>query len=204
MASSSGKLGWTDRRFVTKAAEDGQDELQLAQLASQKATNPDVKSYAEQLVQQHQQVNSELMSIANQRNVKIDKEESNSRAYKRLNKASSQDFDREFVDHMIDEHEKDIKLFQKAASDAKDPQVRDFASRHVADLQQHLQMAQRLQQSVAATGEETGRSGQSYRGSSSSTSSTSSTESTTSTGTGSSSSGYGSGGSSSSVPSTSR
>ncbi len=192
-STSSGKLSWTDRRFVTKAAEDGQDEVQLAQLASQKASNPDVRNYAQQLVEQHQQVNSELMSIANQRNLKLDKDESNSRAYKRLNKASPQDFDREFVAHMIDEHEKDIKLFQKAASDAKDSQVREFASKHVADLQQHLQMAQHLQQSVIPTGEDsTSRSGQSYRGtsagSSSSTSSISSTGST-SYGSGSSSSG---------------
>lgn len=182
---TSQKLSWGDRRFVTKAAEDGQEEIQLAQLAAQKAQNPDVKNYAQQLVQGHSQVNQELMSIANQRNVKVEREDSNTRTYRRLNNASAQEFDREFIEHMVDMHEKDVKSFEKAASDAKDPQVRQFASRHVSALRQHLQQAQQLQRSVVPTGDEE-NSGQSWRSQSSSQTTPSSqysTPSSSSTGT---------------------
>lgn len=146
------KLSWSDKRFVTKAAEDGQAEVQLAQLAAQRAQNPEVRSFAQRLVTDHTQVNSELMSIASSKQVNLDKEDNKDRAYRRLSKENGADFDREFVEHMIDQHEKDIKAFDKAAQDAKDQEIRSFASKHVGHLREHLQQAQTLRQSVMPTG----------------------------------------------------
>lgn len=151
-ATSSAKLSWGDRRFVTKAAEGGQSEVQAAQLAAQRATNPDVKTFAQKLVDTHTKVNSELMGLAQQKNVKLDADDNKDRAYNRLNKKAGSEFDQEFVEHMIDEHEKDIKMFEKAASDAKDAEVRAFASKHVSHLRAHLEQAQNLRQSVMPTG----------------------------------------------------
>ena len=150
--TSSAKLSWGDRRFVTKAADGGQTEVQAAQLAAQRATNPDVKNFAQKLVDDHTKVNSELMTLAKQKNVKLDTDDHKDRAYNRLNKKSGAEFDQEFVENMIDEHEKDIKMFEKAASDAKDAEVRSFASKHVSHLREHLQQAQNLRQSVMPTG----------------------------------------------------
>ena len=155
------KLSWGDRRFVTKAADGGQAEVQLAELAAQRAMNPEVKSFAQKLVDDHTKVNSELMSLASQKNVKVDVDDDKDRAYNRLNKKSGSEFDQEFVEHMIDEHEKDVKMFEKAASDAKDPEVRAFASKHVTDLREHLQQAQSLRQSVMPTGRTDSSSGRS-------------------------------------------
>lgn len=151
-STSNKKLSWGDRRFVTRAADDGQAEVQLAQLAAQKASNPDVRNYAQQLVDQHTQVNSELMDIASSRNLKIDQDQGHDRAYRRLSKTSGDEFDREFVDHMIDEHEKDIRMFEKASRDAKDPEVKQFASKTLASLRQDLTQAQQLQRSIVPTG----------------------------------------------------
>ena len=149
---SRDKLSWGDRRFVTKAADGGQAEVQLAQLAAQRATNAEVKSFAQKLVDDHSKVNSELMSLASQKNVKLDTDDDKDRAYKRLSKKSGSEFDQEFVEHMIDEHEKDIKMFEKASNDAKDTEIRSFASKHVGHLREHLQQAQSLRQSVMPTG----------------------------------------------------
>jgi putative membrane protein len=164
-SSSSNKLSWTDRRFVTKAADDGQAEVQVAQLAADKASNPDVKQFAQQMVQDHTQANQQLMSLASSKNVKLDKDDGKDRTYKRLSKASGNDFDREFVEHMVDEHEKDVKLYEKASQNAKDPEVRQFASSTLEHLRHHLQLAQQLQQTVASAN---GSSNSSWRTSSSS------------------------------------
>lgn len=171
-SGSSDKLSWSDKRFVTKAADDGQDEVALARLATEKASNPDVRNFAQQLVQDHTQVNSELMSIASSKNVKLDKDDSTKdRAYRRLSKASGQDFDREFVEHMVDEHEKDIKMFEKEANNAKDQELKEFASKHVDHLRQHLAQAQQLQQSIVPTGRSDRESWKSQSSSGSSSSS---------------------------------
>jgi putative membrane protein len=97
-------------------------------------------------------VNSELHSLANTKSVDLDLDNDKDRAYKRLSAKSGADFDREFIDHMIDEHEDDIKMFEKASVDAKDLDVRNFASKHLADLRQHLQKAHALQSSTMPTG----------------------------------------------------
>jgi len=169
---------------VSKAADEGNAEHQLAELAAQRATSPEVKSYAQKLVQDHSKVNSELKSLASQKNVKIDMDDDKDRAYKRLNKQSGTEFDQEFVEHMIDAHEKDIKMFEKAASDAKDSEVRAFASKHVASLRQHLQEAQNLRQTLMPTGRIDSTSGRSTSGSTTGSGlGTSSTDSSSTSGT---------------------
>lgn len=180
-------------------------EIDVAKLASEKATNSEVKSFAQKLVDEHEQVASELESIASQKNVKLDKDNDHDRTYKRLSKKSGNDFDQEFVEHMIDEHEKDIKMFEKAASDAKDPDVRAFASKTVDHLREHLQMAQNLRQTLMPTGRSssaTSSSTGSYDTGTSATSPSSSSSSST-TPSSSSSSDYSKSTSSDSTPSSS-
>ena len=177
---------------MNKAADNGESEVHAAQLAAQRATHPEVKNFAQKLVDDHTKVNSELTSLASQKNVKIDMDDDKDRAYKRLNKKSGSEFDQEFVEHMIDEHEKDIKMFEKAASDAKDSEVRAFASKHLGDLREHLQMAQSLRYTVMPTGRDDSSSGRSTSSSTGSSSSGTTGSSTTGSGT------SGTGGSSSS------
>lgn len=152
-ATSEKKLSWGDRRFVEKAAEGGQSEVALGQLAQDKASNPDVKAFGQTLVQDHQNANSQLMQIAQQKDVKLKEDKSKEdHEYKRLAKASGDQFDREFIKHEVKDHEKDIKMFEKAAKDSKDEDVRNFASQVLPKLREHLAMAQRLERSIVPTG----------------------------------------------------
>jgi putative membrane protein len=173
-----------ERRFVTKAADHGMSELQLAQLAQQQASNPEVKSFAQQLIKDHTMVNQELMTLAGQKNVKIDNEDGGKdRTYRRLSQKSGTEFDQEFVEQMIDMHEADVKMFEKASTDAKDPALKAFAAKHVDHLRQHLQTAQGLRSTIMPTGRDssTSSSGSSTYGTGSSTSGSSSSDPTSGT-----------------------
>jgi hypothetical protein len=77
--SSKDKLSWGDRHFVTKAADGGKDEVAIAQLAANQASNSEVKSFAQKLVDDHTKVNEELTGIAQQKNVKLDNDEDHDR-----------------------------------------------------------------------------------------------------------------------------
>lgn len=68
------------------------------------------------------------------------------RQYRRLAKENGADFDRDFIARMVDDHEKDVKMFEKKASDANDPDVRAFAAKQLPTLRQHLSQAQNLAQ----------------------------------------------------------
>lgn len=204
--SSSSKLSWSDKRFLTKVAKANEDEIKLAQLGSQQASNPDVKNFAQQLVTDHQKLAQDLQTLASNKGVELKSEQKaeqgESHEYKKLAKASGTDFDRQFMDHMVSDHKKDVKEFKDRADDAKDPDVKSFAQNALPTLQHHLQMAQQLQQSVVPTGRsgkeswkyqgnatETGTTGTSATGATSNstnseTSSGAATGSTTTTGSG--------------------
>lgn len=143
----------TDRKFIQKAAESGMFEVQAAQLASAKATDPQVKSFASMLVDHHTNANNELVQLANARKVELPAAPPRAlrRDVEKLGKKSGQDFDREFVREVgVKAHEKDIKLFEKARKDVKDPQLKAFVEKTLPVLQQHLADAAKLPQSGKA------------------------------------------------------
>ena len=66
----------------------------------------------------------------------------------RLQKLSGKDFDKTYADHMVKEHQKDIKEFQDAAKNVEDPDVKKFAQDTLPTLEHHEQMAQQMESSV--------------------------------------------------------
>src|SRR3954468_19197496 len=56
--TDAGKLNWSDRHFVTKAADGGQTEVQLGQLGVERASNPDVRAFAQKLITDHTTANA--------------------------------------------------------------------------------------------------------------------------------------------------
>lgn len=140
-----------DRKFIEEAASSGMFEVQVAQLAASKATDPGVKSFAGMLVDHHRAANNELVNLANAKGVELPAAPKRAlrRDIEKLGKKKNGDeFDREFVRSVgIKAHEKDIKLFQKARKDVKDPELKAFVDKTLPVLQEHLAAAQKLPQS---------------------------------------------------------
>lgn len=138
-----------DRKFIEKAIEGGMFELQVAQLAVAKATDPQVKGFASMLVEHHSAANNELVQIAGDRKVELPATPPRGmrRDVEKLGKKNGAEFDRDFVrDVGIKAHEKDIKLFAKAGQDVKDPQLKAFIDKTLPTLRDHLAHAQKLPQ----------------------------------------------------------
>lgn len=151
-----------DRKFIEEAASSGMFEVQVSQLASSKATDSQVKSYASMLVDHHTAANNELVKIANARKVELPA--APKRALRsdmeKLGKKNGAEFDQDYVRMVgIKAHEKDIKLFQKASKGVKDPELKAFVDKTLPTLQDHLAKAQALPQSgknTAAMGNKKG------------------------------------------------
>jgi putative membrane protein len=143
------KIARGDRKFIEDAANSGMFEVQVAQLAAVKATDPQVKSYASMLVDHHTAANNELVKIANARKVELPAAPPRAmrRDVEKLGKKSGAEFDREFVREVgIEAHEKDIKRFEKARKDVKDPELKAFVEKTLPQLREHLAAAQKLPQ----------------------------------------------------------
>ena len=73
--SSSGAAADTlspdDRMFIEEAAKGGQEEVEMGQMASTKASDAKVKNFAQMMVRDHTKANNELMGIARRNNVDL-------------------------------------------------------------------------------------------------------------------------------------
>jgi putative membrane protein len=143
------KMARADRKFIENAAEAGMFEVQVGQLGAAKAADPQVKSFAGMLVDQHTAANNELVKLANAKGVELPATPSHGmrRDIDKLGKRNGADFDEHFVREVgIKSHEKTIKMFQKAGKDVKDAELKAFIDKTLPSLRDHLAMAQKLPQ----------------------------------------------------------
>src|SRR5256714_1396570 len=115
---ASDKLAPSDEEFAQKAATGGQAEVELGQLASEKASNPKVKEFAQRMVSDHGQAGQQLQQIAGNKGLELPKmlpteaqEEKD-----KLSKLSGAQFDKEYMRFMVEDHRKDAQEFQKAST----------------------------------------------------------------------------------------
>ena len=159
-SADSSMLTRADRRFVTKAAELNAEEIRLSEMAAQQATNPEVRSYAQQLVNDHTTTGTELTGIANRKGLEaIEREDYDHRAATKLGKKSGADFDKAYLEKMADAHEDVIELFDKASRNVKDPELQSFASKMLPKLREHEQHAKSLEQTVSGSNSRRSMSG---------------------------------------------
>ena len=60
--------------FVTLASQDNMTEVQLGELAMQNTRNPNVHRFAQRMINDHGKANTELVGIAQQKNLIVAKE----------------------------------------------------------------------------------------------------------------------------------
>jgi putative membrane protein len=63
---------------------------------------------------------------------------------KKFSKLTGEKFDREYAGHMVKDHEKAVALFEKQAKNGDAAELKDFASKTLPTLQEHLKMARDL------------------------------------------------------------
>jgi putative membrane protein len=133
-----------DRHFMQEAADGGLAEVELGQLAADKAGNPDVKQFGERMVKDHSQANDKLKQLAARKGVTLPASPSakNEALKNKLSKLSGDAFDKAYMADMIKDHKKDVAAFQRESSGGQDPDVKEFASQTLPTLQDHLKQAQ--------------------------------------------------------------
>lgn len=145
-SSTSKNASSSDEKFVMKAAEGGKAEVELGQLALQKASDEKVKQFAQRMVDDHTKANEQLQQVAQKENIalptQIDPEAQ--RAKERLSKLSGQEFDRAYMRFQLKDHQKDVAEFKREASSGKDPEVKNFAQSTLPTLEEHLKLAQQI------------------------------------------------------------
>lgn len=148
--SKGGQLDRGDRKFVEEAAAGGLAEVQMGQLASERAESPEVKQFGQRMVQDHGKANDQLKQLAQSKGVDLpaQTDKSHQKKIEKLQKLNGAQFDKQYMDDMVKDHKKDVKDFQKEAKKAKDADVKNFAAQTAPTLEEHLKMAEAAQKTA--------------------------------------------------------
>lgn len=140
------KVSPAARKFMDRAAQGGLAEVQLGQLAEQKASSQAVKDFGKRMVTDHTQINGRLKTLASSDGVSLPTamDAKDQALYNKLSGMSGAGFDREYMKEMVKDHKMDVADFQKEATTSRNDGVRSFASSALPTLQQHLQLAQQM------------------------------------------------------------
>jgi len=139
-----------DAQFLVDAAEINMMEVSMGQLASQKAMLQEVKDFGKKMQTDHQKSYDEVAGLASSKNITIpgSASEESMKKHQNLTEKTGYDFDRAFMDDMVDGHEKAIKKFEDAAENSEDAEIKAFATKMLPDLSAHLEAAKLLKDKV--------------------------------------------------------
>ncbi len=132
--------------FAVAAANGGMMEVELGKLAQEKAVSQRVKDYGSMMVKDHSAANDQLKTIASTLNITLPDSVSDDarKEIDKLKMKKRKDFDKAYVDMMLDDHKKDIADFRKCADNCSDSSIKAFASNTLPTLEKHLDSVQAI------------------------------------------------------------
>ena len=139
-----------DAAFVTQAGQDGLAEVQLGKVAQQNASSAAVKEFAQRMVTDHSKAGDELAGIAKKVGITPPKEPSEKQQaeLKKLSALKGEKFDAEYAQLMVRDHESAVALFQKQSKNGETAELKEFATKTLPTLEEHLKMARDLKKQV--------------------------------------------------------
>lgn len=151
--AADSSLSHTDTSFLKSAAQGGNTEVEASKVALEKSTNPDVKAFAQKMIDEHSKVGDTVKKLAGSKNVTVPDKPSLAQRAKIdvLSKFNGASFDQHYASMIgVSAHKNTIALFEKESAKGKDPDVTRFATETLPALKGHLAMANDLQAKVDA------------------------------------------------------
>ena len=148
--SASGQnLNSGDLKFVQMAADIDAREVQFSQRAKEKSQNEQVREFAALMIQDHGQMNRELLKLAGRFHDSGGppykrQERSVKKAVAELAALQGAEFDRRYMEAMLKDHQESVRLFEREAANGKDPELKALAGKTLPHLKAHLEKAQQI------------------------------------------------------------
>ena len=145
-SSSSSPSSNPDQEFVTKAAQGNSAEVELGKIVAAKSKDPNVKQFAQMMVKDHTTALNELQELAQTKNLNFndDLPDDAKSLQQKLSSDTGKQLDKDYMDGMVEDHQKDVQEFTDKSQNAKDPDVKQWASKTLPTLQKHLEKAQQI------------------------------------------------------------
>jgi len=142
---AAANLSRSDRNFFEKAAKSGMKEVAVSRSTLDRLVNPQVKHFAQMMVDDHSKANAELMALAQKKGVTLPPKDDMKLMEKWSKKTD--EVDEDYMEEMVDDHQEAVELFEEA-SKSEDAEIAAFANKTLPTLRQHLTVAKDLKKAV--------------------------------------------------------
>jgi putative membrane protein len=137
--------GLTDGQFVAKAVQINLVEIALGTHAADKARRADVQQFGKELKQDHLKAHHQLELVVMKRfNLASKLDAEHQGKVDKLIALQGDDFDRVYLSEMVVGHRMATALYQHESLNAKDADLKAFATQTLPIVRQHLQKAEQL------------------------------------------------------------
>jgi putative membrane protein len=139
-----------DQDFVNDAAKGNRAEIQLGKMVAAKTKDPSVKQFAQMMVKDHTDALNKLQQVAQSKNITLpdgipdDAKDLQSK----ISNDTGKQLDKDYMDGMVKDHEKDVQEFQDATQKLQDPAIKQWATSTLPTLQKHLDKAKQVDDKV--------------------------------------------------------
>jgi putative membrane protein len=138
--------------FLGQAIDCNTYEKDLAQMASENAANPEVKAFAQRLVEDHSKFEQELLQLVKEKKVGVatgTSKEHRDRVAELKKTGKGNDYDKKFLQFVIEDHEKALQHIEACAKDGSlDGGCKACAEKALPTLRKHLDEARALQKKI--------------------------------------------------------
>ena len=135
-----------DRQFAEKAARTGMAEVQLATNVSPRATPPDVRAFAQQMIDDHNRANQELTALAAQKGLDppADIDPEHKALDTELAALSGAALDKRYMEAMVKDHVAAAAEFETASQQLADADLKAWAAKTLPKLHEHHHLAEQI------------------------------------------------------------
>jgi putative membrane protein len=142
---SNAALSDMDRAFVMKAAMGGMMEVESSRIEQESGASQRVKDVATLIMRDHTNANTELKSLASAKGLVIPEDSlktANKSHMDAMRKMKGAALDKHYLNMMMNDHNKDIAEFEKAATSLTDPDLKAWAAKTLPTLRMHKDSVQ--------------------------------------------------------------
>jgi putative membrane protein len=139
---TAGNAPVNDALFAEAAADSGLAEVTLSEIGFRKATDPELKKFSQQMMDDHSRLNSELTTLAARKQLALPRMVDARARFcaQSLSGLSGEMFDRCYAKAQWNAHMEAVATFEAEAERGQDADLRAFASRALPRLKEHLKM----------------------------------------------------------------
>lgn len=146
--ASTARAAVSDPLFAAAAAASGLAEVTISQMGAERATDPELKRFSQQMIEEHSRANAELMALAGQKGIALPRSLDPRAQFcgQSLATLTGKDFDTCYAKAQLVNHMEAVEAFTAEAERGQDPQVKAWAAKMLPHIKGHLKAIQPIAQ----------------------------------------------------------